>query len=160
MKTEIKWGIIFSLFMLVWLWMEFILGFHTKYIAYHPYFTNLALIPSILIIRAGMKEKKRLLGGEITYMQAMKSGLMMTLVITLLSPLSQYIFHHFINPDFFHSMIDYAVKNGKATPEQANQYFNFKNYMIESTVGSLFIGVAIVSVSALVLRTKKPSPEV
>ncbi len=155
MKTEFKWALLFSLATIVWLTMEFLLGFHTRYIAYHPYFTNLFLIPSVFLIRAGMKEKKRRLGNSITYQEAMKSGLLMTFFIALLSPIDQLIFHNLINPGFFKAMIEYAVTNHKATRAQAENYFNFKSYVIDSCVGSLFLGFVIVAVNALVLRSKE-----
>ncbi|MBK6799704.1 MAG: hypothetical protein IPG76_23775 [Acidobacteria bacterium] len=42
MKTELKWGVIFSLVALLWLVLEFAVGLHDKYISMHPYLTNLS----------------------------------------------------------------------------------------------------------------------
>jgi hypothetical protein len=46
-KVEIKWGVIFFLMTLVWMFLEKIAGLHDQYIDKHPVYTNLIAIPAI-----------------------------------------------------------------------------------------------------------------
>jgi len=155
MKLEIKYALIYSLITLAWLLLEFLFGLHTTYIEYHPIVTMFALIPTILVYRKFFLDKKKSLGNSITLLDAIKSGLLLTVFIAILSPIMLFIFHYVINPSFFDSMIKYSVENKKATFEQATDYFNFNSYLQMTVAGGLFIGTLISVISALIVRDKK-----
>ncbi|CAN5621014.1 hypothetical protein BH11BAC2_BH11BAC2_23540 [soil metagenome] len=154
MKTEIKWGIIFSLVSLVWVTMEFYLGYHTTKIEQHPTFTMFFILPAILMMTAGIREKKSELGGVISYKEAFLSGIIISIVVAILSPLVQVIFSNFINPNFYQTFIDYAVSHGKATKSEAEAYFNLKSYTIQSVIGAIVMGMITSAIAALFIRTK------
>lgn len=155
MKLEIKFAFVYCVVSLSWLLLEFLVGLHTKYIEYHPLVTMFALVPSVLIYRKALLSKKELLGGTIMLQQAIKSGMLLTIFIALLSPLALVIFHYLINPHFFADMIKYSVDNKKATLEQATDYFNFNSYLQMTISGGIFIGILITVISALIVRNKK-----
>lgn len=76
-----------------------------------------------------------------TYWQGVKTGLLITLVVTILTPLTQWITLSIITPDYFENVIAYAVDSGKMTQQEANDYFNFKSYMIQSILGAPIMGI-------------------
>ena len=39
-KTEIKWAVIFSIVMLLWITLEKLTGLHSEHIDKHPVYTN------------------------------------------------------------------------------------------------------------------------
>lgn len=45
-RTEIKWGIIFTGVMILWIIIERLMGWHGEHIDRHPVMTNLFAIPS------------------------------------------------------------------------------------------------------------------
>ena len=48
-KIEIKWAIIFTIMVLVWMFIEKLAGFHSEHIDKHPIYTNFIIIPTIII---------------------------------------------------------------------------------------------------------------
>jgi hypothetical protein len=160
MKIEIKWGLIFSLVALLWVVLEYAVGLHGRYISWHPYLTNLFVIPAFIMMFLAIREKQRVLGGSITFKEAFLCGLGVSVIVAILAPAIQYIFHRFINPSFFENAVNYAVGSGKATPEQANAYFNLQSYMLQSSLGALVAGVITSLIIAAILRSKNVRSEV
>lgn len=146
-KTELKWGVIFSVMGLVWVTMEYLVGLHGRFIAWHPILTNLIAIPSVIIMVLAILEKRRVLGGNITFKQAFLCGLGVSLVVAVLSPISQFIFHRLINPGFFENAIRYGVEQGKTTLAEAQAFFNLQSYMLQSVFAAIIIG----SITSLVI---------
>jgi hypothetical protein len=88
LKVEIKWAIIFSVVGLIWMVLENLSG--GKYIDYHMYLTNLFAIPAIYMMVKALQEKKRVdYHGNMTYLQGLISGLILSISIALLSPITQ-----------------------------------------------------------------------
>ncbi|AKP51240.1 DUF4199 domain-containing protein [Cyclobacterium amurskyense] len=141
-SLEIKWGLIFSIMMLLWMFIERSVGLHDDLIAHHATYTNLIAIPAIAIYVFALLEKRRVYyQGKMTYWQGFKTGLLITLAVTILTPLTQWITLSFITPQYFENVIAYAVENDKMTLQEANDYFNFKSYMIQSVLGAPIMGI-------------------
>lgn len=155
LRIELKAAMLISLLMLLWLSLEFMVGLHDVFIAYHPYVTMLALIIPVVVTRYALLSKKEEQNGHITYRQAFVSGLIIALMCTVLAVPMHYIFHYLINPDFFDNMIHYAVANKKSTPEQAAQYFNFQSYLMQSIGGTIIFGLLVAVIAAYFVRTKQ-----
>lgn len=151
-RIEIKWGLIFVVMGLVWMVLERLAGLHGPRIEYHPTFTNLVAIPSIVIYALGLREKRlKDYDGKVTYWQAFRASLIMTAVVTVLTPLSQYLTLEVITPHYFENAIAYAVENEKMTQADAEAYFSFNNYLAQSMVFAPVAGImtgAIVSIFA------------
>jgi len=156
MKTEIKWGWIFSLVELSWILLERLVGLHDKYIHLHPLLTMLFAIPVVAMMVMAIREKRRELGGVITFTQAFLCGLGVSVVVALLAPLVQYLTHNFITPNYFTNAINYSVQNGLQTREQAELYFSLKSYILQASLGGLVIGAITSLILAVIMRAKTP----
>jgi len=154
MKTEIKWGLIFSLAALLWVLLERLVGLHDKYIHLHPLLTMLFAIPAVAMMVMAIREKRRELGGAITFKQAFLCGLGVSVVVALLAPLAQYLTHNFITPNYFTNAINYSVQNGLQTREQAEQYFSLKSYILQASLSGLVIGAITSLILAVIMRAK------
>lgn len=156
-RIEIKWGILFSIMGLVWMMLEKAAGLHDEHIDKHMVYTNLIAIPAIAIyIMALMEKRRKDYGGSLTFKQGFVSGLFITLVATILSPLNQYITSTFITPDYFANATAYVIEVGMMTEEEASSYFNLKNYMIQGLVYAPVMGILTsVIVAFAVKRTPK-----
>jgi len=154
-QIEIKWGIIFGLMSLLWMVLERLTGLHDQHMDQHAIYTNFVAIPAIAIYVLGLLEKrKKYYGGSMTYGQGFKAGLIITLVITLLTPLTIWLTLVLITPDFLDHASAYAVASGKMEPQAAEDYFSFGNYMVQSIIGAPIMGVLTSAIVALFTRKK------
>ncbi|MCG2612472.1 DUF4199 domain-containing protein [Flavobacterium sp. SM15] len=152
---EIKWGLIYIVASLLWMALEKTVGLHDVHIDKHPIYTMLFLFVAIAVYSLAIRDKKKnFFKGEMTWKQGFVSGIVMTIVAALLTPLMQYITSAFITPDFFKNAIAYAVEHNKVTREQAESYFNMKSYITQATFGTLSFGVVISAISAFFNKSK------
>jgi len=160
--TEIKWAIIYSLTILLWMLLERLLGLHSTYLNWQQYLTNLFYIPVILIYCMALKEKKRRdFKGSMTYLRGLGTGFFLTIWVTLLAPFCQTITSLVITPHYFQNVIDYTVEHGLfPSQEVAARQFNFQNYVVQSTQWSLYIGLVLSLVLPLFYLRKKSAHHV
>ncbi len=133
--------------------LEKLAGLHDEHIDKHPIFTNFISIPAIAIyVFALLDKRKNFYKGEMTYKQGFITGLIITAIVTLLSPLTQYITSTIITPEYFPNMISYSVETGKLTQEAAEGYFNLKNYLLEVIIGTPLMGILTTAIVAIFTR--------
>lgn len=147
--TELKWALIFAAMGLVWMFLEKITGLHSTHIDQHPTYTNFIAIPAVLVYVLALRDKRRSYpDGRMTYGQAWVSGLVMTAIVTALSPLTQYITSTLITPGYFPTVIAYSVENGLMTQEAAEAYFNLKGYILQGLVFTPVMGLVTTTIVA------------
>jgi hypothetical protein len=107
--SEIRSGIALGLSLFFWLLLEFFLGFHSKYIDYLPFITWLfVVIPAVGINWALKAKRDRYYLGQIGIFQALKTGLIITLVMAIVSALMQFLYVIIVNPMFYDTMTAHA----------------------------------------------------
>lgn len=155
-QIEIKWAIIFSVVALVWMALEKLFGLHGKYIDYHLYLTNLFAIPAIYVMVLALKDKKKnFYNGQITYKQGFISGIILSVFIALMSPLTQWITSYIITPEYFPNVIKRSVELGYyKTTAEAEANFNYPNYAKQGAFGALIMGMATTAIAMIFIRTK------
>ena len=155
-KTEIKWAILFSVMTLIWMLLEKLSGLHGQYIDYHLYLTNLYAIPAIWLMVLALKEKKRIAyNGQINYLQGLKSGIVLSIFIALLSPLTQWITSYVITPEYFPNVIKRSVEIGYfKTTAEAEANFNYANYAKQGAIAALVMGLITTAIAMVFIRTK------
>lgn len=153
---EIKWGVQFSIASLVWMIVEFSAGLHDVHIDKQLIYTNLFAIVAIALYALALREKKYVFyKGIMTWKQGFMSGVVLSIVICILSPLVQYLTYTFITPNFFTTIIKYFVEHHFKTQEQAEAYFSLKSYILQGIFGSLSMGIITAAIVALFLKNKK-----
>ena len=155
-RTEIKWALIFAVMSLLWMWLEKAVGLHSTHIDKHLYLTNLFAIPAILVYVLAMKDKKKKdYNGQMNYLQGFTSGMIITVILTLLAPVTQWITSTVITPEYFPNVIEHSVETGfYPSREEAEAQFNLQNYMVQSTIGTFVMGLVTSAVVALFVRSK------
>lgn len=152
-KIEIKWSIIFIIMMLLWMVMERIAGLHDVHIDKHAIYTNFVAIPAIIVyVLALLDKRKNFYDGEMTYMQGFISGIIISIIVTIFSPLTQYITSTIITPDYFANVINYSVSQGMMTQTEAEEYFNLKSYIIQVLIGTPIMGIVTAAIVAIFTR--------
>jgi hypothetical protein len=154
-SIEIQWAVIFVLMMLVWMVLERWFGLHDTHIDKHMIYTNFVAIPAIAVyVLALLDKKQNFLGGQMTYKQGFISGLVITIVVTILSPFTQYITSEFISPNYFANVISYSINNGKMTLIEAEAYFNLKNYIFQTLMFTPVMGIVTTAIVAFFTKSK------
>ncbi|PZD79523.1 DUF4199 domain-containing protein [Mesonia sp. K7] len=154
-RTEVKWAVIFTLFTLLWMWMEKSVGLHDELISQHAMYTMLIIIPYVILFYFALREKKyKDYNGNITWQQAFLSGSVVAIIIAILAPLAQYITSTYITPNYFANATAYAIESGMSK-ESAQMYFNLKSYIIQAVFSSLAMGITTSAIVALFVRNKK-----
>lgn len=157
LKIEIKWAIIFSVVGLLWMVLEKVCGLHGKYIDYHLYLTNLFAIPAIVVMVMALKDKKKdFYNGQMDYKQGLISGIVLSILIAFLSPLTQWITSYVITPEYFPNVIKRSVELGYfMTTAEAEANFNYQNYAVQGAIGAWVMGAITTAIAMIFIRTKK-----
>ena len=153
-KKSLLLAISYFFIFIVWKACEKLMGFHDDKINLYPVVSDLIIIPLVLLYAIGFKKHRISLGGKITFINGIGFGLMATLFIVALTPMSVWIFDQFINPNFYTSMIQYQVKNHLSTLEIAKQSFNHDNFKQSCIIGNASTGI-LLSVILAFISSKK-----
>lgn len=152
---EIKWGILFVVIQLLWMLGEKLAGLHDENIEQHAKVTNVFAVVAIAIyVVALLDKRKNDYEGKMTWKQGFFTGLIVTAVVTLFTPLTQYLTSAVISPAHFENMIDYTVEQGIKSREEAEAYFNMKSYMIQSIIFAPLMGIVTSAIVAIFTRKK------
>lgn len=154
-KIEIKWAFIFMVMMLIWMYFEKLVGLHDQHIDKHHIYTNVVAVFAIIIyVFALLDKRKNFYNGIMTYKQGFVSGLIISLIVTFFSPLTQYITSEVISTDYFSNMIEYVVSKGEMSQTEAEEYFNLKSYLIQVVIATPIMGIITTAIVAIFTKKK------
>ncbi len=141
--------------MLIWMVLERLFGLHNEHIDKHAIYTNFVVIPAVIVyVLALLDKRKNFYNGKMTYKQGFVSGLIISLIVTVLSPLTQYITSTVITPGYFSNMIIYAVSEGQMNQMEAEEYFNLKSYISQVLIATPIMGIVTTAIVAIFTRKK------
>lgn len=154
---QIKWAIYFSIITLLWMVGERIVGLHTTFIDQHMYWTNLFAIPAIWVMVLALKDsKKTLYNNSMSYVQGLLCGSVLSVLIAVLGPLTQWIISYVITPDYFDNAIIRSVELGYyPSVELAKEYFNYESFAIGFSSFAIIFGIATTIVAMIFLKSKQ-----
>ena len=160
-RIEIRYAVLITLLMLLWLCLEFMVGLHEEpLIKFHPYVTMFALIIPIVSVRLALRDKLEMLNGKMSFKQAFITGFLIAFFAAVLAVPGQVIFHKMVNPDFFDNMIDYAANRAGTLQmdmtkarQDAEMYFNLTSYIVQAGLGTLVFGTLIATIMAWRMKT-------
>jgi hypothetical protein len=154
-KIEIKWALIFFVIGLIWIFLERLVGLHDAHIDKHPIYTNFFAIVAIAVyVFALLDKRKNFYNGKMTWLQGFITGIIISVIVAVLTPLAQYLTHSVITPEYFPNAIQYAVDSGKLTQAEAEKYFNLNSYLLQSAIGAIVMGIITSAIVALFVKKK------
>jgi uncharacterized protein YacL len=154
-KIELKWAIIFSVSLLIWMYFEKTMGWHDEKVKFQPIYTMLfGVIAIIIYVLALLNKKKNYYNNKIEWKQGFLSGAILSLLIAILTPVVLYISFKYISPDYFTNIINYKIENSKMTLEDAKKYFSMSNYMYTNTFSTLSNGIVISAIISYFIKSK------
>lgn len=130
-------------------WQDALLEKHATYTLFY------APIAIAIYVFALLDKKRNFYQGRMNYLQGFISGLIITLVVVILTPLSQYISHEYISPEYFPNIIKLSVESGQMTQEEAEGHFTLMSYIHQSLIFAAFMGVITSAVVAIFTRSKQ-----
>ena len=152
---EIKWAIISIIIFLAWMTLEKELGFHSEKIKWQPLFNLLYIFPTFFLYFLAIREKKKkYYNNNINWKQGLISAIVISFIIVLFSPITQFITHEFISPDFLENTINQIVLSKKLTLEEAKEYTTLTSSIWKNISDGLSFGVVIGAIVAYILKTK------
>ena len=161
-KIALKYGVLIVVFIFIWVSLEYFVGLHTDYIQYHPIATLLSLIIPLVLLYYAMRESQKKFEGNFNYIESFKTGVIVTFVVAILSPLTQWLFHAVVFPGYFDSMRAYTEAHALAqgidpvvAREEAVGEFNMASYLMRTFLGALVAGVVMSAILALFVRDKE-----
>lgn len=155
-RTELKWAGIFSLMYLAWMMMEHLCGLHGRHIQYQQLVSTFILLPSLFIYVLAIREKKlKTFQGTVTFRQAFKSGMLLTLFIVIFSPINQLIATGLIAPDYFENMQEFAVSQRQMSVQEAEARLNTGAFIVQSIIGGLVTGAVFSAIISLFIRNRQ-----
>lgn len=160
-RIELRWAILFSFFLMAWMWIEKYLGWHDQLIGKQVWYHLLILLISYIVFYYfALKDKRNIYyKGKMDWKRALISGGIMSVFIAILSPFIQYFIYNYITPDYFGNMIEYQTSKEKysMTLEGAQSLYNMKTFIFDEVVSSLSFGIVISAIVGLFVRTKESS---
>lgn len=154
--TEIKWAFLFFILTLAWMLFEKMLGWHGSRISEHATYSFFYDALFIAIFMMAFRDKKRhFFSGDFTWKHGFIFGLHLTIIIALLSPITQTIVHKIISPEYFPNIIDLAIENQLLSREAAEARFNLRSYMVQNTIGTFLLGLLTTVFMAILFRHRK-----
>jgi hypothetical protein len=152
-KIELKWALVFFVMVILWMIGEKLSGLHDTHLDKHMIYTNFIALPSIIVYLLALRDKRRnFYQGKMTYGQGFISGLIITAIYTILSPLSQYITSVYITPEYFTNVITYVVDHEMMTLEDAEAQFNLRNYIFQGLLFAPVMGIITSAIVAIFTR--------
>lgn len=110
---------------------------------------------AILLYLLALREKRRrVYDRKITWLQGFISGLLISLFVALLSPLTEYVAYNFFTPDNFNTIAESSVTNELMNKSKMNDVLNINNYRWQSAFGLLGFGIVISVIAAFFVRKK------
>lgn len=159
-SIEIKWAIMFTIAYLCWILFEKIMGWENDRIENFwwltLFFTPFAIFFFILAMR---EKRRRVYHRNMTWKQGFLTGLVISLFVALLSPITEYISYNFFTPENFNAISDSSVTNKLVANTKMNDILNIDNYRWQSAFGLLGLGIIISAISAIFTRREEKNFE-
>ncbi|MGB4773409.1 MAG: DUF4199 domain-containing protein [Chitinophagaceae bacterium] len=155
MKAELKSALGISIAGFIWVVLEYVFGLHSTRINLHSSLTWLAIVPIIFFYIIHFRDLNRNSAQKMTFKKGFLSGMMVTLFSIPLSQIGFLLYYYLINPNFFTAFRKYTVENNFMSPTEADQYFTLRNYLIQISAGSIFMGIVLTLILTLIFSSKK-----
>jgi len=151
---EIKWAAIITTFYCIWAYIENATGNHEGFSNIIIFGMLFIFILILMMLLAFFDKKMNFYQGKWDFKQAFRFGLFLTGITALLNPVSHYIIHNSISPEYFSNLIEYQVAKGRETKEILLERYNFDSSMYQNMRDILSYGVVFSALLAYFLKTK------
>jgi len=163
-SLELKWGIIIGLAGTVWLYFSCYMGMHSNGMGQIQVMTLIGIGISLLGYIFGLKAIKKQ-EPELEYLEGVKSGAIIAGIEAAIAVVKQVGYFKFVNPGWTEYMVGetklHYEKLGASKVEleehvvAAWKLFSFKNYMFQSALTAVVLGIIFSAIIMLFLKGRK-----
>jgi len=160
---ELRWGLIIGAANLVWLYASYFLGMHTNGLAWIQVAglsgVLISVVGYVLALRALVRERP-----EITYLEGLKSGVLVAGIVALIAVVAQVGYFVLINPDWTEYMVEETRRHYQGTgatreeidswAEDARTTFSLGSYATQAALGSLVVGIVSCAIIMAFVRRR------
>ncbi|MEK7584724.1 MAG: DUF4199 domain-containing protein [Patescibacteria group bacterium] len=156
-KIEVKYGLFIGIGLVVWILLEFALGFHTTRLELGQYTGYAAVIIPIVLLYQGIKEKRDTeLAGSMKFGQGVRAGFLMSLVAAPIIGFFFYVFIEFLNPRWLELTFELEraklLQTGVAAETVSQMLAQIKPiFTVQVQVASAFLGTILQGLGLSVL---------
>ena len=155
LQIELKWAILFSVALLCWILFEKTMGWYQDEISDFWWLTLFFEPFALLIYLLALREKRRVVyNRKITWAQAILSGVFISFIVAILSPVTEYIAYNFFTQENFNAVSESSVTNELMAKSKLNDVFKINNYRWESAFGLFGFGILNTIVAGFFVRKK------
>lgn len=153
-RIEIKWALILMIVSLAWVGMENRAGLHGSRIDQQMKYSYIYGAVAFIIYVMALRDKKyNFYNGLMNWQQGFISGVILSFIIALFSPVSQMIVHKIIAPSYLQNAIEHGVSMG-GNEEFLRSYYNLKAQIIYAFVESLSFGMIASALISYFIRKR------
>ena len=91
---------------------------------------------------------------QMSWKQGIISAIIISFIIVFFSPVTQFIIHEFISPNFLENTINYTVISKKLTLAEAKEYTTLTSSIWKNISDGLSFGVVIGAIVAYLIQSK------
>ena len=171
LATETKYALLSALALVVWVMVEHVLGFNTEHMDVGQY--TQPIIPFIIwiLLFIAVREKKNQLGGQLTFMQGVRSAFFVSIFYAVLQGIWFGIYSNVIHPEYANLTLQFhetqLAQEGK-TPQEIQDEMAMSKMIFDGGVNQFgffiitttVINTAIGAIMSLFLKTRKLKPVV
>lgn len=163
-KIALNYGVLLALISIILQVVSYVMDAHID----RPWWVSFVqLLISIAIIVLGLRAFKMENGGFLSFFQAIKTGLAISVVAAIISVVFNYIFITYIDPDFIQKTLDFTREQMQETPNLSEEQIEMSMEMSTkfmtpwimsafSIIATLFFGFVISVLAGLALRKDPP----
>lgn len=159
-RIEFRWALIFTVVYLLWMYFEKALGWHDELIGKQTLYTNLFGILAIIVYVFALRNKRDdFYHGVMSWKQGFISGAILSVIIAAITPLSQYIVHTYISPEYFAHIIAFRMDHSQLGQEFIENYYTLSTFMYQAIFYALSYGVVTAGVVAWFVKKEPKDPD-
>ena len=155
LSSVLKWALIFFGMTIFWICFEKWMGWHGPQIGQHATFSLFYDGLFVLVFLLAFRDQRHQdpeFGSS--WHARLLYGLALTLAVTALSPIVQYLWHQVISPEFFPNIIEMAVEHQILSKAQAEAQFNLASYIRQNLIGTFIFGVLSTGILSIFIRNR------
>ncbi|MEX1189621.1 MAG: DUF4199 family protein [Bacteroidia bacterium] len=167
-KPEIKFGILCALGIIAWTLIQYLAGFHSKYLYWGQYTGYFSYLLILYFLWKGLNEKMADKPGSFTMRRGIREGLIQLTITAGFSSLFMFVYDYKINPLWVEEMISFQRSNGSSTGyflkfandpgAQAIILSNTETHLCLYFLSILIVGSSMAFMISAILINKKENP--
>ena len=164
-KPEIRFGSLCAICMIIWTLIQYLAGFHTKYLYWGQYTGYLSFLLILYFLYRGLNEKMRDRPGRFTIRRGMREGIIQLMITASITSIFMFFYDYKINPLWVEDMISFQRTNGNSTkyfvrfandPEaQAIIMSNTETHLCLYFLSILIVGASMSFMLSAILQSRK-----